>query len=460
MKNERQVTVKLRFDRKTHTWFILYTRGNNSQTNSQTNNKQVRMSPLRYLRDLVSDRGKYVTKVELDNIVPGVPPSQTGKFVVLQRDALVGRQAFDRAKAYTGRWAGVARAKIYARFRPAGSAARRRVRPQCSRRHQRRAAGRRSREQRGPEMNESNLCCDGARDKLLSLTYLYLHAQRSQYTGQRNSKGRVIYAGPRGGLYVMEGGRKIRVRNPPAAAPHTNLARRVVQGAARRQAAAYAMAVVMGGATAATGHKRRPRGMSGSGLPFARHEGLEGRPFASNFMHDEPFALRKAVRVGPHAFSKTNLRRMLNVNPRAVNPMTRQRLPPAVVNALYQQRHQNRQNGSLQASILQNLVKAARFVEAAAARRAGSSSMVSMVNRESRNGQHAVYTTHADGHLSGVLLININEEEAHKIFINHDNGKLIMDDTAVEQRTQFGNALQRALADYNRHHATMPIRPV
>ena len=120
--------------------------------------------------------------------------------------------------------------------------------------------------------------------------------------------------------------RKKTRRSTTAARASTTAA--AVSGAARRQAAAYAMAVL--GATAATGHKRRPRGMGGSGLPFARHEGLEGRPLASNFMRNEPFGSKYAVRIGPHSFSKWNLRRMLAVNPRAVNPLTRQPLPERV----------------------------------------------------------------------------------------------------------------------------------
>ena len=123
-----------------------------------------------------------------------------------------------------------------------------------------------------------------------------------------------------------------RTRSPNAAMNAATRAFSAAVDAARRRMAAsargYATAAL--GAAAAFGHKRRPRGMGGSGLPFARHEGLEGRPFAKNFAGDEPFALRKAVRVGPHAFSKNNLRQMLAVNPQAVNPLTRRPLPARV----------------------------------------------------------------------------------------------------------------------------------
>jgi hypothetical protein len=70
--------------------------------------------------------------------------------------------------------------------------------------------------------------------------------------------------------------------------------------------------------------------MAGSGVPFARHQGLQNRPLAESFVTGEPFALRKAVRVGPHSFSKNDLRKMLRVNPNAVNPLTRQPLPNRV----------------------------------------------------------------------------------------------------------------------------------
>ena len=79
-------------------------------------------------------------------------------------------------------------------------------------------------------------------------------------------------------------------------------------------------------------YRRAPRGMGGSGLPFARHDGLPNRPFADDYMHHAPFALRKAVRVGPHSFSKNDLREMFRVNPRALNPITRRALPNRVRN--------------------------------------------------------------------------------------------------------------------------------
>lgn len=106
-------------------------------------------------------------------------------------------------------------------------------------------------------------------------------------------------------------------------------ANQVVANVARKQAVAYGMAMM--GATAATGYKRRPRGMAGSGLPFARHDGLENRPFSTEFSTNEQFALRKGVRVGPHTFSNANLRQMLAVNPYARNPLTRAPLPTRVL---------------------------------------------------------------------------------------------------------------------------------
>jgi hypothetical protein len=112
------------------------------------------------------------------------------------------------------------------------------------------------------------------------------------------------------------------------------VANRLAVAMARRHATAAAM-LAMGGAA---GGVLRPRGMGGSGLRFARHMGVEGQPFATAFANangytrdgNALFRERHAVRVGPHAFSKRNLRGMLTANPKARNPLTGLPLPNSV----------------------------------------------------------------------------------------------------------------------------------
>ena len=250
-------------------------------------------------------------------------------------------------------------------------------------------------------------------------------------------------------------GRKIRiVRRPaaapeivprPAAAPGLDMARRVVSNAARRQAAAHAMAIM--GATAATGHKRRPRGMSGSGLSFARHQGLEGRPFATNFMRNEPFALRKAVRVGPHSFSRTNLRQMLTVNPRAVNPLTREPLSARVMNTVLGRR--SRSPADLQKMIFEHihtLVKEAMLhtIDGTATREVS----------EGWNDMHVEFKIHMDKSYFAVLNIKLKDLRGEQIgfvemFLEPQSRRVQI--TSADRSggpTVFKNAVKQAVAQY------------
>lgn len=152
---------------------------------------------------------------------------------------------------------------------------------------------------------------------------------RAAATGMTNVLGRPVFRGPRGGLYVVHRGRKVYNPTVPPVPPTVNaapLARRLAANALGRRAALVPFA-----ATAVAAARRAPRvgaadGVRGlgPGLPFAKDaDGTDALdPVTLNRI---PAA--RAVAVDKKIFDARTLRGLLAGDAAAPNPVTRGPLP-------------------------------------------------------------------------------------------------------------------------------------